>query len=111
MCEKLTFLTRKPAEGKKCYIRIASRNDIYAYDGRGEDVETVSPLCECVKSSGLLADSELLLCDDRAVTVDVFADQVVEEAAALTYKSLECAGSGVVLVVGLEVLSKMLDAH
>lgn len=99
MCEKLTFLTRKPAEGKKCYIRIASRNDIYAYDGRGEAVETVSPLCECVKSSGLLADSELLLCDDRAVTVDVFADQIIEQTTAFTYQHLQGAGRGIIFVI------------
>lgn len=71
-----------------------------------------SPLCECVcEKLRLLADAEFLLCDDRAVTVDVFADQVVEEAAALTYECLERAGCGVVLVVGLEVLGEVLDAH
>lgn len=60
---------------------------------------------------GLLADTEFLLCDDRAVTVDVLADQVVEEAAALAYESLEGTGCGEVLVVVLKMLGEVLDAY
>lgn len=40
------------------------------------------------RNAGLLADAELLLSDDCAVTVDVLANQVVEKAAALAYKHL-----------------------
>ena len=47
----------------------------------------------------LATDTEFLLCDDRAVTVDVFADQIVEKAATLTYKSLKRTSSCVVFVI------------
>ena len=57
----------------------------------------------------LATDTEFLLCDDRAVTVDVFADQIVEKAAALAYESLQCACCSVVLVIALEVLGEVLD--
>ena len=59
--------------------------------------------------SSLLTDTEFLLSDDRAVAVDVFADQIVEKAATLTYESLEGAGGSVVFVVALEVLGEVLD--
>ena len=57
----------------------------------------------------LATDTEFLLCDDRAVTVDVFADQIVEKAATLTYESLQCACGSIVFVVALEVLGEVLD--
>ena len=54
--------------------------------------------------------TEFLLGDDRAVTVDVLADQIVQKAAALAYKRFERAGGGVVLVVLLQVFGEVLDA-
>ena len=64
-----------------------------------------------LKSSRLLADTELLLGDDRTVAVDVLADEVIEEAAALTYESLKRTGCCIVLVVVLKVLCEVLDAY
>ena len=59
--------------------------------------------------SVLAADTEFFLCDDGAVAVDVLADQIVEQAAALTYERFQCACGSEVLVVGLEVLSEVFD--
>ena len=59
---------------------------------------------------GLLTDTELLLGDDSTVAVDILTDQVIEQAATLTYEGLQSACSSVVLVVGLQVLGEMLDA-
>lgn len=62
-----------------------------------------------MKLFGSLADAEFLLGDDRAVTVDVLADQIVEKAAALTYECFQRTGGSEVLVVLLEVLREVLD--
>ena len=64
-----------------------------------------------MKSVGLLADTELFLGDNGAVTVDVLADEVVEEAAALTYERFQGACRSVVLVVLLEVLGEVFDTY
>ena len=58
----------------------------------------------------LLTDTEFLLGDDCAVTIDVLANQVIQEAAALTYENLQSACGSVVLVVLLQVLGQVLDA-
>lgn len=57
----------------------------------------------------LAADAEFFLGDDGTISVDILADQIVEQATALTYESLQCAGSSVVLVVVLQVLCEVLD--
>lgn len=66
-------------------------------------------LNEC--ESRLLADTEFFLCDDSTITVDILTDQIVKEAAALTYKSLQCTGCGIILVIILKVLCEVFDAH
>ena len=48
---------------------------------------------------GLLADAELLLADDSAVTGDVLAHKVFQEAAALAYKHFERALCGMIFVI------------
>ena len=58
----------------------------------------------------LLTDTEFLLGDDCAVTIDVLANQVIQEAAALTYENLQSASGSEVLVVLLQVLGQVLDA-
>ncbi len=64
----------------------------------------------CVPSGRfLLADAEFRLCDDGAVTVDVLADEIVEQRTALTYQTLECAGGGEVFVVLFQVLGEVFD--
>ncbi len=58
----------------------------------------------------LATDTELFLCDDGAIAVDILADQIVEKAAALTYECLKRTGCSIVLVIALEVLGEVLDA-
>ncbi len=48
------------------------------------------PVVEISRSgTGLLADTQFLLGDEGAVTVDVLAHQVIEQFAALTYQHLK----------------------
>lgn len=47
----------------------------------------------------LFADAELFLSDDGAVTIDVFAHQVVEQATTLTNKHLQRASGGMIFVI------------
>ena len=58
----------------------------------------------------LLADAELLLGDDGAVAVDVFALQVIEKATTLADEHLKGALGGVVFVVFFQVLGQVTDA-
>ena len=58
----------------------------------------------------LLADAELLLGDDGAVAVDVFALQVVEKATTLADEHLQGALGGVVFVILFQVLGQVTDA-
>lgn len=57
----------------------------------------------------LFTDTELFLGDDGAVTVDVFANQVVEQTTTLTYECFQRAGGNEVLVVLLKVLGEVFD--
>ena len=59
----------------------------------------------------LLSDSELLLGDDGTVAVDVLLDKVVKQATTLTYKHLQGAFSCMVLMILLQVSSKMRDTE
>ena len=56
---------------------------------------------------GLLADTEFLLGDEGAVTVDVLAHQIIEQFAALTYQHLKCTLSRMILLVDLQVLGQV----
>ena len=56
----------------------------------------------------LLADTELL--DDGAVALDVDLDQVVQQAATLTYQHFQRPRGVEVLVIGLHVLRQVADA-
>lgn len=47
----------------------------------------------------LLADTEFLLGDDSAVTVDVFAHEVVEKATTFAYKHFKSAFGCMIFVV------------
>ena len=73
----------------------------------------VQPVMFCFRlvSVGLLTDAEFFLGDDGAVAVDVFAHQIVEQTAALTYHSFQSAGGSEVLVVVLKVLGEVFDAE
>lgn len=73
----------------------------------------VQPVMFCFRmvSVGLLTNAEFLFGDDGAITVDVFAYQIVEQTAALTYHCLQGAGCCEVLVVVLKVLGEVFDAE
>lgn len=66
---------------------------------------------ESDRISVLFADTEFFLGDDCAIAVDVLADQIVEQAATLTYKRFQCACCGIVFVIGLQMLCQVLDTH
>ncbi len=63
------------------------------------------------RRGALFADAELFLGDDGAIAVDVLADQIVKEAAALAYEGLKSAGCSVVLVIRLQVLGEVFDTY
>lgn len=58
-------------------------------------------------SSRLLAEVERL--DDGAVALDVHLLEVLQQLAALTYQTQQCALRAEVVLVVLEVLSKVAD--
>src|SRR3712207_4249068 len=49
------------------------------------------------------------LCDELAITLDIFLSEIVEQTTTLTYEHLETTRGSKVLLVLLEVLSKVLD--
>ena len=49
--------------------------------------------------SGLFADTELFLCDDSTVAVDVFLDQIIKETATLTYECFKCTSCCMIFVI------------
>src|SRR5437016_4188837 len=57
---------------------------------------------------GLLAQSEAG--DDRPVALDVVLLDVIEQAATAAYQHQEASTAVMVLLVGLQMLSEMLDA-
>ena len=62
-----------------------------------------------VRASELLTESESL--DYGTVAVDVLLDKVVKQATTLTYKHLQGAFSCMVLMILLQVSSKMRDTE
>ena len=61
------------------------------------------------KSQFLLADTKLLAGDDGAITVDVLADEIIEQAATLTYQHLQCTLSRMIFFVDLQVFGQVGD--
>ncbi len=59
----------------------------------------------------LLADAEFFLGDDGAVAVDVLADEVIQQAAALTHEHLKGALSRMIFLVDLQVLGQVGDTN
>ncbi len=55
-----------------------------------------------------LADAQL--CDDRAVTLDIDLDEIVQQPAALTDHLVHAQTAVVVVGMGLEVLGELADA-
>lgn len=51
------------------------------------------------RARGLLADTELFLCDDGAIAADVFAHQVVEKTTTLANKHFKSALSRMIFVI------------
>lgn len=47
----------------------------------------------------LFADTELFLCDDGTIAIDVLLDKIVKEATTLTYKSFKSASCGIIFVI------------
>ena len=62
----------------------------------------------CVDSF-LLSDTQLF--DDRTVTLNVDADQIIQHATTLTYQHLQCSLCCEVLVILLQVLSQVADTE
>jgi len=58
----------------------------------------------------LILLSDLKLVDNSAVTLDIGLHQIVEQVSSVTDHLLKSATAVVVVLVGLEVLGKVLDA-
>ena len=55
----------------------------------------------------LLADAEFFLGDDCTITVDVFANQVIEQTTTLTNKHLQCTLRSIIFLVDLKVFGQV----
>ena len=51
------------------------------------------------RPSGLLSDTKLFLGDDSAVAVDVFADQVIQQATTLTDEGLKSTSCCMIFMI------------